>query len=223
MINNYPNNSSDQDNHTNIALKPLTTRQLKVLDFIRTEITKHGCPPTMREIGDRFDIRSTNGVRCLLQTLERKGAIKRKPYSSRGIELTERPQEPRKMTRVPIVGRVAAGEPLLAEQNIEGEIYLDHDLFPAGDGFALRVKGDSMIEAGINDGDIVIARPDLPIYDGSIVVALIEDEATVKRIFSDSDSVRLEPANPAFKPIIVRKSNSNLRIVGRVVGLYRRY
>lgn len=203
--------------------RPLTNRQKAVLDFIADEVDGKGYPPTMREIGARFNIGSTNGVRSLLCALERKGFITRQPYLSRSIELTKMSFTRKGVARIPIVGRVAAGMPLLAEENIEGEVLIDSDLFPAGDGFALRVKGLSMIEDGINDGDIVLARPDLPLNNGAIVVALLGDEATVKRYYPECNRVRLQPSNENFGPIIVESDTPGFRIVGKVVGLYRRY
>ncbi|MFH0765085.1 MAG: transcriptional repressor LexA [Calditrichota bacterium] len=201
----------------------MTDRQRSILAFISADIESRGRPPTLREIGSHFGIGSTNGVRAALITLEQKGWIKRDPYSSRGIMLIKTSALPASVVRIPIVGRVAAGAPLLAEENIEGELLMDRCLFPSGDGFALRVKGSSMINAGISDGDIVLARPDLPLENGSIVVALIGEEATVKRFYPERDRVRLEPANEAFGPIIIERNTPGFRIVGRVVGLYRRY
>jgi repressor LexA len=203
--------------------KPLTDHQRRVFEFIAEQINRNGYPPTLREIGTQFGIGSTNGVRCLLSAIEQKGYIRRRPNLSRGIELVHAAETPGGLVRIPIVGRVAAGLPLLAVENIEGDILLDKDLFPHSDGFALRVKGRSMIEAGIVDGDVILARPDLPVEPGSIVVALIGDEATVKRYYPERDRIRLEPANPQFGPILVDKDTPGFRIAGRVVGLYRRY
>lgn len=209
--------------------RPVTDRQRSVWGFISKEAVRCGYPPTLREIGEHFNIGSTNGVRTILEALERKGYVRRQPYLSRGIEILKWPdqmgtfEEESRVTRIPIVGQVAAGVPLLAEQNIEGELLIDRSLFPAGDGFALRVKGLSMIEAGINDGDIVLARPDLPFEKGAIIVALIDDEATVKYYFPENDKIRLEPANPNFKPIWINRNTHGFKVVGKVVGLYRRY
>ncbi len=205
------------------SVRPLTDHQKDVLDFIAEHLNRNGCPPTLREIGGHFNIGSTNGVRCLLASLERKGYIRRKPALARGIELVYPLESLGGVVKVPIVGNIAAGIPLLAVENIEGEILLDRDFFPFADGFALRVKGRSMIEAGIVDGDIILARPDLPIEPGSIVVALIGEEATVKRYYPDADKVRLEPANSQFGPIVVEHDTPGFRIAGKVVGLYRRY
>jgi repressor LexA len=209
--------------------RPLTDRQRSVWEFIAEESIRRGYPPTLREIGENFGIGSTNGVRTILEALERKGYVRRQPYLSRGIEIMKWPdqmdviEEESEVTRIPIVGQVAAGIPLLAEQNIEGELLVDKSLFPAGDGFALRVKGKSMIEAGINEGDIVMARPDLPVEKGAIIIALIEDEATVKYYYPEKGKIRLQPANPIFDPIWISRNTPGFKVVGKVVGLYRRY
>jgi len=205
------------------ALRPITPHQERVLEFIAEQVNRRGYPPTLREIGAKFNIGSTNGVRCILTALEQKGHIRRSPARSRGIELVRGYETAGGMVRIPIVGRIAAGLPLLAVENLEGDILLDRDLFPHADGFALRVKGRSMIDAGIADGDVILARPDLPLEPGSIVVAIIGDEATVKKYYPERDRVRLEPANPQFGPIIIEKDAPGFRIAGRVVGLYRRY
>jgi len=216
----------------NRSQRPLTDRQREVWQFIAKTIREQGYPPTMREIGDEFSITSTNGVRTKLDAIERKGYIRREPYLSRSIEILKWPPHlapggipiaQGRVTSIPIVGRVAAGTPLLAEQNIEGELLIDHSLFPSGDGFALRVSGESMVGAGINDGDIVMARPDLPVEKGAIIVALIGDEATVKYYYPEKSHIRLEPANPHYGPIIIEVDTPDFRVVGKVVGLYRRY
>ena len=205
--------------------RPLTKRQKQVMDFIVEECRVRGRPPTLREIGVHLSVGSTNAVRSLLNALERKGFIRRKPYLSRGIELLKSKQNVSQdsVVNVPIIGRVAAGDLLLAEENIEGNLILDRGMFRASDGFALRVEGQSMIEVGIHDGDIVLARPNLPLETGSIVVAIIGDEATVKRYHLETDRIRLEPANEQFGPIIVEKDTPGFRIAGKVVGLYRKY
>jgi repressor LexA len=193
------------------------------LDFISDHASRFGYPPTLREIGSKFAIGSTNGVRCILASLEKKGFIRRSPHLSRGIEIVGASNRSGGMVAVPIVGRVAAGLPLLALENLEGDILIDRDYFPYTDGFALRVKGRSMIDAGIMDGDVILARPNLPIEAGSIVVALIGEEATVKKYYAETDKVRLEPANSQFGPIIVEHDTPGFIIAGKVVGLYRRY
>jgi len=205
--------------------RPLTKRQLQVIGFIAEEMNKTGRPPTLREIGAYLSIGSTNAVRSLLSALERKGYVRRKPYLSRGIELVKIPPGIvlGNVVNVPILGRVAAGQPLFAEENIEGTIALDRSFFRASDGFALRVKGQSMIDAGIHDGDIVLARPNLPLEKGAVVVALIGEEATVKYYYPEKNHIRLEPANLKFGPIVVEKDAPGFYIAGKVVGLYRTY
>jgi repressor LexA len=207
--------------HTTV--RALTPHQKDVLEFISKQLEVSGYPPTLREIGAHFNIGSTNGVRCILSALEQKGQIRRKAHLSRGIELVNPGRRSAGGVKIPIVGRVAAGVPLLAVENLEGDLLVDRDYFPYGDGFALRVKGRSMIDAGIMDGDLILARPNLPLEPGAIVVALIGDEATVKRYYQDAAGIRLEPANPQFKPILIDPETPNFRIVGRVAGLYRRY
>lgn len=206
-------------------VKPPTQRQQQVLELIVEELQVNGRPPTLREIGTRLGIGSTNAVRSLLTALEKKGYIKRREYLSRGIELLKKPYnvELGGVVSIPIIGSVAAGQPLLAEENIEGNLLLDKDMFRANDGFALRVNGQSMTEAGIHDGDIVLARPDLPLEDGAICVVVIGEEATVKRFYPERNRIRLEPANPHFGPIIVENNTPGFYVAGKVVGLYRRY
>jgi repressor LexA len=206
--------------------RPLTERQKEVLEFIRQQVAQRGYPPSIREIGQEFGIKSTNGVRGILQALERKGEIRRSPHLSRGIELVN--PEARSvafdapLTKVPIVGRVAAGTPMLAEENIEGFVAVDRDLLKGENTFALRVEGDSMVGAGIFDGDLVFARQQPDINRGDIVVALIDDEATVKYYYPDNGKVRLEPANRFYGPIVVDRSTPGFHVAGKVVGVFRR-
>jgi len=202
----------------------LTKRQSKILEFIRRHLETQGYPPTFREIGEEFGIRSTNGVRASLVALEKKGYLTRHSKLSRGIELTKKAFKnvaPR-ITDIPIVGRVAAGEPILAEENIEGTISLDTDYLKTENIFALRVRGDSMRNAGIFDGDSVFARPQATAEKGDIIVAIIGDEATVKRYYPEKDRIRLEPENEAYGPIIIEKNTPGFRIAGKVVGLLRK-
>lgn len=191
---------------------PLTPKGREILAFIRRVQSTQGAPPTLREIGERFGIHSTNGVRYHLDCLERAGAIQRRPGRARGIGVP-RP-------RVPILGRIAAGEPVFASESSEGA--WDPDLLsrhPAD--FALRVRGDSMRDAGILEGDLVLVRRDPSPRNGEIVVAMIGDETTVKRFFRERQQVVLRPANPRFKPITVTETSPELQILGRVVGVYR--
>jgi repressor LexA len=209
-------------------IKELTERQGEVLDFICEMIENKGLPPTIREIGENFKITSTNGVRAILSALSKKGYIRRKPLVSRGIELAKKAKaafdyaQKRAYLSVPLVGRIAAGLPTLAVENIEGSIAVDRTFLPGGDVFSLRVVGDSMKDSGIFDGDYVLARVQSTAEKGDIVVAVIGEEATVKTYVPQKNRVRLEPANPAFKPIIVDTRYSDFRIAGKVIGLLRR-
>ena len=206
--------------------RKLTERQQEIYDFIADAIRDNGYPPTIREIMDGFDIASTNGVRTTLAALEKKGYIRRRPMLSRGIELTDQARrEPRSdldFREVPIVGRVAAGEPILATENIEGTLAVDRSIAPSSEVFALQVQGESMRDAGILDGDYVLARQQGTADPGDIVVAVIGDEATVKRFYTDGERVRLQPENESFDPILVDPQSSDFRIAGKIVGLMRR-
>lgn len=198
----------------------LTKRQQEIYEHIRETIYHDGRPPTMREIGERFGIKSTNGVREALAVLEKKGYIRRAPYLSRGIELVE--EIPTNVLPIPVVGRVAAGLPLLAVENIDGHVAVDQSFLPSGEVFSLRVTGESMRDEGIKDGDLVLVKKQDSAYKGDIVVAVIGEEATVKKFYPDRGRVRLEPANPDFGPIIVDKNAPGFFIAGKVVGLLRR-
>jgi len=194
---------------------PLPPRAEEILAFIAGTQTARGAPPTFREIGQRFGIRSTNGVRYYIDLLERSGAIRRHPGKARGV-IPETPPRP----GIPILGQIAAGRPVLAEENIEGSLDLVR-LVRAAPDFALRVRGDSMKDAGILDGDMVLVRRDAAARDGEIVVAMIGDETTVKRFYRKGREVTLRPENPAHDPIVVTASSPELRILGKVVGVYR--
>ena len=201
-----------------MVLMELTARQRQIYEHIRDCITRHGAPPTLREIGERFNMKSTNGVRDVLNVIERKGYIKRTGNISRGIELAE---EVRAEVRVlPVIGRVAAGEPVLAVQNIEDHIAVDESLLPSGDLFSLRVQGDSMHNAGIHDGDYVFVRSQKTAQPGQMVVAILEDEATVKWFRPREGQIVLEPDNPEFEPIVVTRP---IELAGIVVGMMRRF
>jgi len=203
--------------------KTLTEKQRSVMEFIRNQITSRGHPPTVREIGKHFGIRSTNGVRTHLSALIKKGYLKKERFISRGLELTR--SLVGGVGRLPLVGSVPAGLPLDAIENIEGEIVLDLSFLPKEDSFTLKVVGDSMKDAGIFDGDLVIVKKQQVAQKGDIVVAVIDGEATVKRFYRTGKMVRLEPANDAFDPIIVsppRAGSKEFRIAGKVVGLLRK-
>jgi repressor LexA len=206
--------------------RPLTARQRNVLSVIQARIDSDGRPPTLREIGQELGIASTNGVRDHLQALIDKGFIRRDERSARGIRLLAReaPAERgagRPVRAVPVLGRVAAGEPVLAEQNIEGYLSLDRDLLRDENVFALRVQGDSMRDAGILDGDYVFVRQQGTAQPRDIVVALLDDETTVKRYVPAGDEIRLEAENPRYQPIVVRRGDARLAILGKVAAVLR--
>ncbi|MBI1748251.1 MAG: transcriptional repressor LexA [Acidobacteria bacterium] len=199
----------------------LTDRQRGILDFIYRMVKQLGYPPTMRQIGKEFGIRSTNGVRAHLRALQKKEYIKRNAYTSRGIELLGaglRNALNTEVLEIPVISRVAAGTPLLAVENIDDTLVLNRDLIKGEGLFALRIQGDSMIEAGILDGDYVLVCPQATADNGTIVVALLGEEATVKTFFCEPDGrIRLQPANARLEPILT----NNVQIVGQVVGLLR--
>jgi repressor LexA len=206
----------------------LTQRQKHVLDFISGSIVERGYPPTLREIGEHFGIKSTNGVNDHLKALEKKGYLRREDLKSRAM----RPVGPVRggaalgedFVDVPLLGRVAAGQPLLAVENVEDTVKVDR--FFVGvhrDVFALTVVGDSMIEDGIFDGDYVFVKKTPAAEAGEVVVAMIEGEATIKRYYPEGDTIRFQPANAAMAPILVRRRDfRSVDILGVVVGIYRR-
>lgn len=203
--------------------KDLTTKQKKVLDFLIHYLREKGFPPTLREIASHFGLRGPKAPQKTLQILEKKGYIRRVPGGSRAIEMLIPPLVTKsQILSLPIVGRVRAGEPILAIENIEGYITLDRSLVSSEDIFLLRVQGDSMIEAHIKDGDFALVKPQPNAENGEIVVALVDDEATIKRIFKKRNLIRLEPANPTMEPIVVRKEEKRITIVGKVVGIFRK-
>ena len=215
-------------------MEDITDRQKEILTFIQRTSEERGFPPTIREIGEEMDIRSTNGVNDHLKALERKGFLTRGEQQSRSLVPTKRARmilglgsrknDPT-MIDVPLLGRVAAGAPLLAQENVEDTVRIDSFLL-GGNGkevFALRVKGNSMIDDGIHDGDFIFVKKAPSAASGEIVVALIEDEATVKRYFPEGDRIRFQPANKDMEPIYVAKSDfRQTMILGRVVGVYRK-
>ena len=206
-------------------MKELTARQREIFEYIKKSVIEVGRPPSLREIGEKFSINSTNGVRSALEALERKGFIRRNRYLSRGIEIIKEAPEhlnEEQLRTVPIVGRVAAGMPLWAEQNIEGNFYVDRTFVTGEQIFALRVNGDSMKDAGIFDGDFVLVRRQQTAQKSDIVVAQIDNEATVKRFYPERKRIRLQPENPDFGPIIVEKDTPGFSIAGKVVGLLRK-
>jgi len=200
--------------------KPLTAKQQMILDFLKAQIRQNGYPPTVREICDAVGLSSTSTVHAHLETLERKGFIRRSPAKNRSTEILEDNfYNTREMVNVPIIGRVAAGVPIFAEENIEDTFPIPLDYIKNDTCFMLHVKGESMRDEGILDGDLVLVRQQLDANDGDIVIALLEDSATVKTFSRDGEFICLSPANPDFEPIRVRECD----VIGKVIGLYRRY
>lgn len=197
----------------------LTKRQKEIFDFIRRYASRYGYPPTVREIGKAVGLTSSSTVHAHLANLERVGLLRRDPTKPRAIELlVDRAKRAMRGPGLPLVGRVAAGEPILAEENIEEYVQLPAAIGGEDGDYILEVKGDSMRDAGILEGDYVVVSEADDADNGQIVVALIEDEATVKRFYREKDRVRLQPANKAYKPIRTRDA----KVLGRVIGVYRR-
>jgi repressor LexA len=200
----------------------LTKRQQEIFDFIKKYSAKYGYPPTVRDIGKAVGLASSSTVHAHLANLEKIGLLRRDPSKPRAIELFDRAADSVKSlvkpSGLPLVGQVAAGQPVLAEENIED--YVDVPGVAGGeDGeYLLRVRGDSMKDAGILEGDYVVVQPQDTAQDGDIVVALVGEEATVKRFFREADHVRLQPENTSMEPI----RSKEVRVLGRVVGLLRR-
>ena len=203
-----------------MAQDKITAKQEEILEYIKETILKKGYPPAVREICEAVHLKSTSSVHSHLSTLEEKGFIRRDPTKPRTIEILDDTFNfnRREMTNVPVVGAVAAGQPLLAEQNIEDYFPIPVELLPNADTFMLRVKGDSMINAGILDGDQIIVEQTPSAQNGDIVVALLEDSATVKRFYREDGHYRLQPENDYMDPIIV----DHVEIQGKVIGLFRR-
>jgi repressor LexA len=215
-------------------MQGLTQRQQQTLEFIKKSIEDRGYPPTLREIGEYMGIRSTNGVNDHLRALERKGYLRREDMKSRALKLVEdsvptarslpATGEEGDVLEIAVLGRVAAGLPLYAEENVVDTVRVDRMLVRGGkEVFGLRVTGDSMIEAGILNGDYIFVRKQSTADRGDIVVALIGDEATVKYYFPERDYVRFQPANSGMAPILVRATDfKSTMLLGKVVGVYRR-
>ncbi len=197
-------------------MKGLTEIQGKILDFLKAYTGNHGYPPTVREIGERFKI-FWSAARKHLQSLERKGFVRLNPTRSRGIEIVGFQFSGERS--IPVVGRIRAGEPTVAIEEINSHIRIDSSLFPAEDTFSLRVVGDSMRDAGILNGDFVIVKPQSTVVHGEIGVILIGDEATVKRVLFKDELVMLKPENKQMEPMIYRPEE--VSIIGKVIGLLR--
>lgn len=199
----------------------ISSKQEEILEYIKKEILAKGYPPAVREICEAVHLRSTSSVHAHLETLEKNGYIRRDPTKPRAIEIMddEFNMTRRDMVNVPIIGTVTAGTPILATENIEGYFPVLSDSLPSGEVFMLHVKGESMNNAGILDGDDVIIRRQNTAHNGQIVCALIDDSATIKTFYKEADHIRLQPENDTMDPIIV----SECQILGIVVALYRRF
>lgn len=198
----------------------LTERQRDILDYIRSFIQERGYPPSLREICARFGINGPQNAAKHLAALEKKGYLRRVAGSSRAIELLESPSVKGGIS-IPVAGRVRAGAPELAIEDISGHVVLDEGFFRCKDAFLLKVQGESMIEAGINDGDFVVVRPQKDASAGDIVVALVDGEATVKTFIREGDGIVLRPENSSMQPIRVSEDNE-FSIAGKVISVIRR-
>ncbi len=196
----------------------LTKRQSEIFEFIKSHLDKTGYPPTVREIGKALGLHSPSTVHAHLAKLEKSGVLRRDPSKPRAIEILVDRAKRVMAPGVPLVGQVAAGSPILAEENIEELLELPTMIGAASGDYALRVRGDSMRDADILEGDLVIVRPTEEASNGEIIVALLGDEATVKRFFREADAIRLQPENPHYEPIITRE----VEILGRVIGVFRK-
>lgn len=198
----------------------ITKKQQEILDYIKNEILNRGFPPAVREICEAVNLKSTSSVHSHLETLEKNGYIRRDPTKPRAIEILDENFNltRREMVNVPILGRVAAGEPLLAVENVESYFPIPSEFLPNAQTFMLHVKGESMVNAGILDGDSVLVQQQSSAENGEMVVALIEDGATVKTFYKEDGYYRLQPENDAMEPIIV---HGDLTILGKVIGVFR--
>jgi len=197
----------------------ISKKQLEILEYIKSEILRIGYPPAVREICEAVDLRSTSSVHAHLESLEKNGYIRRDPTKPRAIEIIDDTFNltRREMVNVPMVGHVAAGEPILAEQNITNYFPIPMEFMPNNDTFMLTVKGESMINVGIFDGDYVLVEKRNTAYNGEIVVALVDDSATVKTFYKEEGYYRLQPENDDMDPIIVMECE----ILGKVIGVFR--
>ena len=197
----------------------LSERQRNILKFVRTFINHKGYPPAVREICEAVDLKSTSSVHSHLETLEKNGYIRRDPTKPRAIEIIDDNFNltRREVVNVPLVGRVAAGEPILAVENVENYFPIPIEFMPNAESFMLKVKGESMINAGILDGDSVLVEKRSDAHNGEIVVALVDDSATVKTFYKENGYIRLQPENDTMDPIIV----DNCEILGKVFGVFR--
>lgn len=202
-----------------MAQKKISAKQQEILEYIKQTILKKGYPPAVREICEAVHLKSTSSVHSHLETLEENGYIRRDPTKPRTIEILDEHFNltRREMVNVPLIGSVAAGQPLLAQENIEGYFPIPASILPNQETFMLKVQGESMINAGIFNGDQIIVAQQDTAENGDIVVALLDDSATVKRYYKENEHIRLQPENDTMSPII----STDVQIVGKVVGLFR--
>jgi len=205
----------------------LTDKQKQVLEAIRKYQAENGFPPTVRELAEMFGQASTAGIHKILLLLQQKGVLKkRQGGKSRSLNVVEDSPtvvDPARARALPIMGKVIAGMPELAVEEREGDLYLDSEWVGKEDIFLLRVRGHSMVDANIYENDLLIVQMTQSCHNGDIIIAMLDDEATVKRFFNERDRIRLQPENPTMQPIYVNKHDPSFRIVGRVKGLLRRY
>lgn len=205
-----------------MMLEDLTQKQIEILLYIKSEVQRQGYPPAVREICKGVNIKSTSTVHGHLEKLELKGYIRKDPTKPRAIEILDKDDgfllAPKKTIDIPIVGKVTAGSPILAVENIEDTYPVPLELVEGHDVFMLKIQGESMIEAGILDGDLVLVKEQSTASNGDIVVALLDDEATIKRFFKEENTIRLQPENQFMEPIY----STEVSILGKVMGLYRK-
>ena len=199
----------------------ITKKQQEILDYIKEEILKRGYPPTVREICETVSLKSTSSVHSHLETLEKNGYIRRDPTKPRAIEICDDSYQMvrTEMVSIPVIGNVAAGLPILAEQNIQEYFPVPADKVPRGESFMLKVRGDSMINVGIFDGDRILVNCCDTAHNGDLVVALVDDSATVKTFYKEKGHIRLQPENDTMDPIIV----DDCKVLGKVFGVFRFY
>jgi len=203
-----------------MAKQRITAKQQEILDYIKSEILNRGFPPSVRQICDAVNLKSTSSVHAHLETLEKNGFIRRDAAHSRAIEIVDDMfnLSRREVVNVPMVGSVAAGQPILAVENIENYFPIPSEFMPNEQTFMLRVKGESMINAGILDGDLILVRQQQTARNGDMVVALVDDSATVKTFYKENGYFRLQPENDTMDPILI---HGELRILGKVIGVFR--
>ena len=206
-----------------MAYGKISKKQSEILEYMKNEILNRGFPPSVREICEAVNLKSTSSVHAHLETLEKYGYIRRDPTNPRAIEIVDDNFNlvRRETVNVPIIGKVAAGEPLLAVENIDGYFPIPAEFMPKNQAFMLVVHGESMINAGIFDGDYVVVEQQETANNGEKIVALVEDSATVKTFYKEDDLIRLQPENDYLEPIIVHPEKQSFQILGKVIGVFR--